>query len=247
VHIAVTSLWVLPVIGARPGVRLAYAIGSAALFLYLSQFQGYYTWVMTRPGIDGGPLGFLTWTIPAIVGTLACDAALSLDSRRLIGRLLAGAVALMLLAYGLSCLARGLDPAATTALAEPPFVEPPNSKELRDTLSKQPDNAKHMMWIMSQRAGSPSYLVFGAGFSLAVYALFVLVCDVWGYRCGVFETFGVNALAGYIIHDLVGNTLGPFAVKDAPLWYALAQFGLFFLLCYVFLRYLEKRKLFLRL
>jgi predicted acyltransferase len=246
VHIAVTSLWVLPVIGARPTIRIAYAVGSLALFTDLSR-RFYYTWVMTRPGIDGGPLGFLTWTTPLVVGSLACDALSSAGPRRCVRLFLAWGLALMLAGYGLSCLSRVLDPAATTIFAEPPFVSPPNSEELRDRLSKAPENAGHMMWLMSQRAGSPSYLIFGAGFSLAVYALFVLASDLHRLRVGVFETFGANALPGYIIHDLVGNTLGPFAPKDAPLWYALALFGLFFLLCYVFLRYLEKRKIFLRL
>jgi hypothetical protein len=73
-HIAVTSLWVLPVIAARPGTRVLYMLGSAALFQVLSE-AWYYRWVNTSPnGIDGGPLGFLTWTIPLLVGTLAYDA-----------------------------------------------------------------------------------------------------------------------------------------------------------------------------
>ena len=35
---------------------------------------------------------------------------------------------------------------------------------------------------MSQRTGSISYLTFSAGFSLAVYALFVLACDLGHFR-----------------------------------------------------------------
>ena len=46
---------------------------SATTFHLLSHY-GYYAWVMERPGIDGGPLGFLTWTIPLLVGSLAYDA-----------------------------------------------------------------------------------------------------------------------------------------------------------------------------
>src|SRR5688572_12261072 len=72
-HIAVTTLWIMPVIAARPAWRVAWAVGSAALFYALSEWGGYYEWVLRRPGIDGGPLGFLTWTIPMIVGTLAHD------------------------------------------------------------------------------------------------------------------------------------------------------------------------------
>ena len=54
---------------ARPGTRVLWMLGSAALFQLLSE-SWYYRWVNTPPnGIDGGPLGFLTWTIPLLVGT----------------------------------------------------------------------------------------------------------------------------------------------------------------------------------
>src|SRR5262245_39302085 len=68
VHIAVTSLWVLPVIGLGVWWRILFAIGSALLHVMLSH-AWYYQWVLTPPvGIDGGPLGFLTWTIPLLLG-----------------------------------------------------------------------------------------------------------------------------------------------------------------------------------
>ena len=71
-HIGVTSLWVVPVIGAGALIRLIYMIGSGLLFIYLSS-SWYYDWELTRPGIDGGPLGFLTWTSPLILGSFAYD------------------------------------------------------------------------------------------------------------------------------------------------------------------------------
>jgi predicted acyltransferase len=245
VHIAVTALWILPVIAARPAWRIAWAVASAGLFWWLSE-RFYYTWVMTRPGIDGGPLGFLTWTTPMLAGSLAYD-AVARGAPAAVGRLLGWGIVLMLLGYGLSCLARALDPSAESLLIEPPFVAPANSRELREQLSKIPENAPHMLWLMSQRAGSPSYLVFGAGFSMALYALFVWACDLHQLGVGLLRTFGTNALAAYIIHEMVGNTLRPFTPRDAPLWYALAAFGVFVAICYVFLRHLEKHRLFLRL
>ena len=46
----------------------------ALLHLALSYWFNY-RWVNTPPnGVDGGPLGFLTWAIPLLVGTLAYDA-----------------------------------------------------------------------------------------------------------------------------------------------------------------------------
>jgi hypothetical protein len=63
----------------------------------------------------------------------------------------------------------------------------------------------------------------------------------------VFRTLGSNALAGYVIHDLVNGAVKPFVPGDAPLWYVLTGFGVSFAICYLFLRYLEKRELFLKL
>jgi hypothetical protein len=236
-HIAVTSLWVLPVIAARPGTRVLWMLGSAALFHLLSE-SWYYVWVNTPPnGIDGGPLGFLTWTIPLIVGTLAYDAVISSETPQ-IGRLLSWGIALMLLAYGLACLNHFTPPNSagelrwSRILVEPPFVRP-----------TEPVN----IWTMSQRSGSVTYLTFGAGFSLVVYALFVQLCDVWSLQLGIFRTLGTNALVGYILHDLVAAAVKPFVPKDSPLGWVALGFAAFLAICWLILRYLEKHKLFLRL
>lgn len=242
VHIGVTSLWVLPVMGERPLVRILVACASGLLHLALSYgwlFDwSYYDWVMKRPGIDGGPLGFLTWTIPLLVGSLAYDAWAASSKPGLLVRLFGWGSVLMLLGYAFACL-NLVTPPNTSSLAapgsvliEPPFVPP-----------TRPVN----LWTMSQRAGSLSYQTFGAGFSLAVLALFVLACDMGRLRLGSFETLGSNALAGYLIHDLVNGAVKPYAPKDAPLWYALAAFGVFLGICYLFVRHLEKNRLYLRL
>ena len=54
-HIAVTSLWILPVIRSSALVRVAYMIASAALQVSLS-YWFYFDWVHTG-GIDGGAAG----------------------------------------------------------------------------------------------------------------------------------------------------------------------------------------------
>jgi hypothetical protein len=143
----------------------------------------------------------------------------------------------MLLGYALSCLNLMTPPNTAGAevrswLIEPPFVPP-----------SRPVN----LWSMSQRSGSASYQTFAAGFALAVYALFVLACDRGRLRVGLFATFGSNALAAYLIHDLVGDAIKPYAPPDAPLWFVLAAFGLFLAVCYLFVRHLEKNRIFLRL
>ena len=90
-------------------------------------------------------------------------------------------------------------------------------------------------------------MTFAAGLSAALYALFILACDVGSVHLGVLRTLGTNALAAYIIHGLVDRALKPFAPNDAPYWYALAALGLFLAICYLFVRHLEKNQLYLRL
>jgi predicted acyltransferase len=283
VHIGLTSLWVLPVIGATRWVQIGFLLFSVLLHISVShpniypqtwgRFLGdwlgwersYYEWVMTRPGIDGGPLGFLTWTVPLLLGSLAYDAMSARAERPPIGRFIFWSMVLMLMGYALSCMST-VDPTpgvqwrhqfsekgprfdsvvrvsngmatqsgsgeAQCRLVEPPFVPPTGVVNV---------------WTMSQRAGSPSYLIFATGFALAVYVLFILACYLGPVRIGLFRTFGQNALAAYIIHFLVDRAVTPWVPYDSPWWFALIGFGIFFGISYLLTRYLEKNGIFLRL
>lgn len=223
VHIALTTIWILPVIASRPLIRVTFILVSAALHIWLSSWF-YYEWVWNRPGIDGGPLGFLTWTIPTLVGSLAYDVVISSTSARSATQLILWSIVLMGLGYGLSCL--------HGSLAAPPFYPPTQSRNL---------------WTMSQRTGSVAYLTFASGFSLAVYALFVVACDLGSLRVGLFRTFGRNALAAYVLHEMVASAVKPYVPRDVPLWYAAAGFGVYFLITYLLVRGLEKEEIYLRL
>ncbi|MGA7498140.1 MAG: hypothetical protein WBX00_15540 [Isosphaeraceae bacterium] len=229
VHIALASLWVLPVIAAGTMTRVAFLIASAALHFALSRWF-YFRYAWGLPVIDGGPLGFLTWSIPLLVGSLAFDVVAGNrgkpDRSNPVPQLLAGSIVLMGMGYLLSCLGGSHAP--------PPFVEPPEGISVH-------------LWTMSQRTGSVSYQTFAAGFSLAVYALFVLLCDLGSLRVGVFRTFGQNALAAYIVHPMVADAVKPYMPGDSPLWYVAAGFLFYFAICYLLIRYLEKNAIFLRL
>lgn len=240
-HIAATSLWVLPVMAARPTVRFGFAALSGLLHLGLSYWFNY-TWSNTAPnGIDGGPLGFLTWTIPLLAGTFAYDAWMAGSRSFAIRSCLLSGLALLAIGYGLTCLnlAPSSHPDAAHGLtvhrAELPFVHVAGSP---------PDNN---LFTVSQRSGSLTYLIYGAGFSLVVFSLFVAISDVGGFQLGLFRTLGTNALLAYIIHGLVAEAVKPFVPKDAPLWYVFTGYAVFFAICYAFLRSLEKQRLFLRI
>ncbi len=221
VHIAMTSVWVLPVIAARPAVRILFLVGSAALHLGLSK-GFYFDFAWNTPVIDGGQLGFLTWTVPLLVGTLAYDVVNEHGASLRSLATFAGFSAL-LMAVGVGMAWMG---------GAPVLVE---------------SNAPVTIWTMSQRTGSVSYLTFAAGISLAVYAMFVIVTDKGGLNIGLFRTFGTNALLAYILHDLVAAAVKPWMPKDAPGWYVAAGFAVYFGLNYLFIRNLEKNGLFLKL
>ena len=275
-HIAATSLWILPVVHCRPSIRIGWMLGSAILHVCVSYLFNF-DWVNSAPrGIDGGPLGFLTWSIPALVGSLACDAflkprsATQIDSPILF-RVLLSSLLLMSLGYCFSCGTRfydvqesqvemlkkeeiSVDPVVPSLerinakiasankqgvsswFAEPPFVKPPQ-KELR----------KWNYWMMSQRSGTLSYLVFSAGFSLFVFLVFFVASDLLNVRLSIFRTFGTNALMAYVLHLMVSNAVQPFFPKDSPIWFSLLGLGIFLLVTWLFVRTMEKQGVFIRI
>lgn len=254
VHIAVTSLWCLPVIALGVVPRLAWLLLSCGLYTWVCTVpQGwlgevtYFQWVTTRPGIDGGPLGFLTWTIPVLVGSLAYDATLAAGAG-LKFRWLGWGVVLMVLGYGLSCL-NGVvpltgKPASGFAWAAPPFV-PPDFADPWTAPSRKPPWID--FWTMSQRSGSLSYLVFASGFALAILGGFLAMCDERRWELGMFRTFGQNALAAYILHCWAIDAVHPLVPRDAPWWFVGLGWVVVFGLTWLCLRYLERHQLFLRL
>lgn len=222
VHIAVTSLWLLLVIGRSARVRIVFALLSAGLHLWISH-AFWFDLVLVKRVIDGGPPGFLTWTLPAVAGTLACDA---LFAGWRMSRLAVWGCVCMAAGYALSCLSQG------GVLAAPPFFANP---------------LPHDMWTMSQKAGSVSYQLFAAGFSLALYTLFRILCDLRHWRLGLFHDIGTNALAAYILHNLVMDAFEKFTPKDSPAWWALAIGALHFALVWWMVRWLNAKNLHLRL
>ena len=125
-HIALTCIWILPVISASVRMRVAYAAVSGILHVVLSAWFNF-MWVNNMlqngepipvnhlgggNGIDGGPFGFLTWCIPAIAGTWAYDVVQKARSTPAgqgnslmpaIGKMLAAGVVVALLGWVLSC------------------------------------------------------------------------------------------------------------------------------------------------
>lgn len=231
-HIGVTSLWILPVIALRLRWVVLFALASALLhaglshaFWYEMVFNG------SSRGIDGGMLGFLTWTTCAAAGAAAHDFRSRGAAESLRPILLWGFV-LMAAGYAISCIGVG------GPLAALPFTPPANDGSGNPIVD---------MWTMSQRAGSVSYLTFAAGCSLVVLAGFIVLGDMRNIRITLFADLGQNAFAAYVIHLLVLGAWGEFGPRDAPLWFAVAFTASGCLLAWLMTRWCNARGLFFRL
>jgi len=235
VHIGVTSLFILPVLAASIRARVVFMAASGLAHLGLSAWF-WYDWLQANRVIDGGALGFLTWSIPTLTGSIAYDVLQRDGPAKSVGAFLRWGALLCVLGYALSCLNAVFGPARGTGLSawlvEPPFFPPARPVDL---------------WTMSQRSGSISYLWFSAGLSLLVYAAFVWWCDVRGRSWPWLGILGLNPLAGYLIHLWVADAVKPFGPKDSPVWWVAVVFSIYFGLTYLFLRALDRQKIYLRM
>lgn len=257
-HIAWTTLWIIPILPATWPVRILWCATGALLHAVLSE-RFYFHWVHANPGaIDGGPLGFLTWSIPATIGLWAGEKWNQLNPTRW----LSIACVLMVIGYLLSCPTRAYDrdvpaseaseklaesPAmaglqkiaaepATISFCEPPFVPPPSW-----------EHRAWNYWMMSQKAGTLSYLIFGAGISLLLFLLFDGLVKRWQIEIGIFRSFGRNAIACYAIHGFLIDAIGIAVVKNSPTWIVWLSLAALIAALYAIAWLLESRKIFIRL
>ncbi|HMO36976.1 MAG TPA: acyltransferase family protein [Gemmatales bacterium] len=264
-HIAVTTLWVLPVIGRSWPIRMAWLLGSALLHVYLSH-EFYLKFALERPVIDGGPLGFLTWSIPVLAGSFISDLVTAPGQKQMLGKLVIASLVVMALGYAVSCLnyppAPGRDPEKLFVLAAPPFLPPYDPQDPEASYQRRHNLDRKQtitLWTMSQQTGASSYLIFGAGFSILVLAFFYWLYGTPGAsgsiqpsgrplvpESRIFRSLGSNALIAYIVHAMAIDVVQKLYPKDSPLWVILIGLVLVMAITWLICAWLERRGWYVR-
>lgn len=267
--IGAAQLVILPVVTARPAVRLVTGLILMAIHVALSHSFNY-DFVYARPNWmdawwgaakcrawDGGFFGLLMWAVPLLGGTLAFDLVGGPGPVR---RLLGWGLGLMAVGYSLSCLATLHDPPSPPSPgadrhAASPVIPPWDraaGRSLASLLAEPPCVAPPATrplnyWMMDKRVVTVPFILFSTGWAFALYGLFVLACDRGGWQLALFRVLGQNPLAAYLLHHPIEKTVRAVVPQDAPLWWCLIGLAMFFTVTTAFVRFLDRHKLYLRL
>lgn len=221
---------------------------------------------LQRRAWDGGCFGLISWGVPMLAGTLVYDVLNKRGPARSIAPLLACGVLLMGVGYGLSCLSRLYDVREGVTVAalegDPKFAASPVLPPLENAKGRTwqellaeppftpippPEERLINYWMMDKRMPSQSFMLFATGFGIALYAVFIVLCDVGPVAVPLFRTLGTNALAAYAIHHAIEILVHQFVPKDAPAMAVAGGLVVFFLITWMMIRFLEKNKLYIRL
>ncbi len=103
------------------------------------------------------------------------------------------------------------------------------------------------LWHMSQRSMTMSYPIFASGLSILTHLLFYVLGDLRGIVLPHLSVLGVNALAIYILQQVLIQFYGDYLPDQAPIWQALAGFTIIYAICYLVARYLWRQRIFIKL
>ena len=281
-HIAWTTLWLLPILSWSWRGKWSWIAGGAVTHGLLSEVFYFHVVHQNPTGIDGGPLGFLTWGIPAALGLWAGEYWSRSERLRQEGvtapsweiRWLAIALAWMLAGWLCSSLTRSYDLDVQVGGADSSGESGREVRVVADKLARSPvvegvtvfASGEHRgwaelplvppptwqerswnYWMMSQRAGTLSYLVFAAGFSLGLFVLWDSIVRRFAIEVPLFRCFGRNALFCYALHGFLIDAIGLWVPKDAQPWIVYSSLLGLFAVLFGVAWMLERKRIFIRL
>lgn len=267
--IGASQLLVLPVIGKSTRFRLGVAGVFMLVHLVVSELFNV-RFVMAQSNLldaywgaakvrawDGGFFGILSWSAIALIGTVAMDGMRRLSSRRMVKVAVLSGLVAMVVGWGLSSLSTFYDvpedqvPGPSKVALHPvlptSFEQGLSWGNAPFTPIPPPERRQINYWMMSKRLVSVPFVFFTIGCSLVLLGCFVLTCDCYHKELSIFRILGANALAAYLIHYVLLQSLEPLFPKDAPLWFTLSGLVIFIAILLVIMRGLERQKLYLRL
>lgn len=101
--------------------------------------------------------------------------------------------------------------------------------------------------MMSQKAGTLSYLLFSSGFSLAIYALFEALSGRIAWAYGLFHVMGRNAITCYAIHGFLISWVGTWLSKESAMINVALGLTAVLLTTYSLAAFLHWRRIYVRL
>ncbi len=261
--IGAAQLLILPVVRSRPWIRALAAFFFIAIHILLS-YSFNYEFVYGRPNAmdawwgaagtrawDGGFFGLLMWSVPLLAGTLTYDLVTAPPEKNACTKLFWIGLGVMGTGYLLSCLGT-LYQAETSSPVLPSLGEFAKKFPLA-MVAKSPFEPPNLnihaanYWMMDKRIVSAPFILFSTGFAFAIYSLFVWVCDRQGLGWDYLRMLGQNPLAAYLLHYPIFKSVLSIVPKDAPLGWCFLGLFLYLGIMTLFLKFLDRQKLFLRL
>jgi hypothetical protein len=261
--IGAAQFLLLPVITSRAWVRVLTLVAFMLIHATLSHLFNYefvygrpnamdpYWGAATTRAWDGGFFGVLMWAVPMLAGTLAYDIV---HGKWVMGKLVTLGLAMMLVGYLASCLTTLYDKGAEPISPVIPSLEQLNTRSIGSLLAEPPfvpvpppEARMHNYWMMDKRVVTITFTMFSTGFAFVLYGLFVFACDHHGASVDLFRVLGQNPLAAYLLHYPILKTIRSFVPNDSPMWWCLVSLAVFLGITTMFVRYLDRQKLYLRL
>ena len=264
--IAVSQLFVLPVITRSKRVRACYAVGCAVLYTML-QFLFLWNMSLFNPPppsrdsfVGGGLLGGLSGAVMMIIGTFMNDWLKWIREIRptSMRHIIKGSVLLVissLILFGLSTAISALPQQwCSDCLRRYSGDDEPVGKVHCDSGSfpgfifvPKPLSAKISIWTQSQYSLNISYSVGASGYSILIYLIWFWITEVGKYQWLVLSVLRKHSLIMYVARELGFRISYKIIPHDSPLGFLVFRLIISLSVNMMIVFYLERNRIYFRL